>query len=126
MINNFNILINEILLHISHILYKYNYNKKKLTLGIDIGNLLKCLKCMSHFDTMTWLVDDEDENNPTKEQIKKADLILGHFEFINFEFLPGIVSSHGFSTDNYKNKKVLSGHYHIMSEQNKIKYLDSI
>lgn len=42
--------------------YKYNYHKKKLTLGIDINNLLKCLKCMSHFDTMTWLVDDEDIN----------------------------------------------------------------
>ena len=42
--------------------YKYNYPKKKLILGIDIGNLLKCLKCMSHFDTMTWLVDDEDIN----------------------------------------------------------------
>jgi proliferating cell nuclear antigen len=42
--------------------YKYNYHKKKLSLGIDIGNLLKCLKCMSHFDTMTWLVDDEDIN----------------------------------------------------------------
>lgn len=42
--------------------YKYNYHKKKLTLGIDIGNLLKCLKCMSQFDTMTWLVDDDDIN----------------------------------------------------------------
>jgi proliferating cell nuclear antigen len=42
--------------------YKYNYHKNKLSLGIDIGNLLKCLKCMSHFDTMTWLVDDEDIN----------------------------------------------------------------
>jgi len=42
--------------------YKYNYHKKKLSLGMDIGNLLKCLKCMSHFDTMTWLVDDEDIN----------------------------------------------------------------
>ena len=42
--------------------YKYSYHKKKLTLGIDIGNLLKCLKCMSHFDTMTWLVDDDDIN----------------------------------------------------------------
>ena len=42
--------------------YKYNYHKNKLTLGIDIGNLLKCLKCMSHFDTMSWLVDDEDIN----------------------------------------------------------------
>ena len=42
--------------------YKYNYNKNKLTLGIDINNLVKCLKCMSNFDTMTWLVDDEDIN----------------------------------------------------------------
>ena len=42
--------------------YKYNYHKKKLTLGIDINNLLKCLKCMSNFDTMTWLVDDDDIN----------------------------------------------------------------
>jgi proliferating cell nuclear antigen len=42
--------------------YKYNYHKKKLTLGVDINNLLKCLKCMSHFDTMTWIVDDDDIN----------------------------------------------------------------
>ena len=43
-------------------IYYYNYPKKKLTLGIDIGNLLKCLKCMNHFDTMTWMVDDDDIN----------------------------------------------------------------
>ena len=42
--------------------YNYNYNKKKLTLGLNLGNLLKCLKCMSHFDTMSWLVDDDDIN----------------------------------------------------------------
>ena len=42
--------------------YKYNYDKPKLSLGIDINNLLKCLKCMSHFDIMTWIVDDEDIN----------------------------------------------------------------
>lgn len=42
--------------------YKYNYKKKKLSLGIDIENLLKCLRCMSQFDTMTWIVDDEDMN----------------------------------------------------------------
>jgi len=42
--------------------YNYNYHKNKLSLGIDIGNLLKCLKCMNHFDTMTWLVDDDDIN----------------------------------------------------------------
>jgi|UniRef100_A0A6C0ECM2 proliferating cell nuclear antigen len=43
-------------------IYKYNSNKKKITLGIDIGNLSKCLKCMSHFDTMLWLVDEDDIN----------------------------------------------------------------
>ena len=42
--------------------YNYNYHKDKLTLGIDINNLLKCLKCMSQFDNMTWLVDDDDIN----------------------------------------------------------------
>ena len=42
--------------------YKYNYKKKKLTIGVDIGNLLKCLKCMSNFDTMSWIIDDEDIN----------------------------------------------------------------
>jgi proliferating cell nuclear antigen len=43
-------------------IYNYNYDKPKLSLGIDINNLLKCLKCMSHFDVMTWIVDDEDIN----------------------------------------------------------------
>ena len=42
--------------------YNYNYHKDKLTLGIDINNLLKCLKCMSHYDTMSWIVDDDDIN----------------------------------------------------------------
>jgi proliferating cell nuclear antigen len=42
--------------------YTYNYNKKKLTLGLNLNNLLKCLKCMSHFDTMVWQVDSEDIN----------------------------------------------------------------
>ena len=42
--------------------YKYNYPKKKLTIGVNLANLLKCLKCMTHFDTMTWAVDDEDIN----------------------------------------------------------------
>ena len=42
--------------------YKYNSTKEKITLGIDIGNLLKCLKCMSHFDTMAWYIDEEDIN----------------------------------------------------------------
>jgi len=42
--------------------YYYNYNKKKLSIGLNLNNLLKCLKCMSHFDTMTWQVDSDDIN----------------------------------------------------------------
>ena len=42
--------------------YIYNYNKNKLTLGLNLNNLLKCLKCMSNYDTMTWAIDNDDIN----------------------------------------------------------------
>jgi len=42
--------------------YNYNYNLPKLCLGLNLSNLLKCLKCMSHFDIMSWQVDSDDIN----------------------------------------------------------------
>jgi proliferating cell nuclear antigen len=42
--------------------YNYNYHKKKLTVGVNLNNLLKCLKCMSHFDIMSWVIDSDDMN----------------------------------------------------------------
>lgn len=45
--------------------YEYKYEKKKITIGINLGNLLKCLKCMNNYDTMTWEIDDEDFNKLT-------------------------------------------------------------
>ena len=42
--------------------YKYNYHKKKITLGVNLDNLLIILKCMSNLDKMTWALDDEDIN----------------------------------------------------------------
>ena len=42
--------------------YYYNYNKNNISLGINLNNLLKCLKCMSHYDTMTWAIDSDDIN----------------------------------------------------------------
>jgi len=42
--------------------YNYNYNKNKFSVGLNLNNLLKCLKCMSHFDTMIWQVDSDDMN----------------------------------------------------------------
>jgi len=42
--------------------YKYNSKKKKLTIGVNLDNLLIILKCMSNMDKMTWALDDEDIN----------------------------------------------------------------
>jgi proliferating cell nuclear antigen len=42
--------------------YKYNYNQKKITIGVNLDNLLIILKCMSNMDKMTWALDDEDIN----------------------------------------------------------------
>jgi len=42
--------------------FYYNYHKSKLTVGINLNNLLKCLKCMTHFDIMSWQVDSDDIN----------------------------------------------------------------
>jgi proliferating cell nuclear antigen len=42
--------------------YYYNYKNDKLTIGINLGNFLKCIKCMTNCDTMTWKIDDDDIN----------------------------------------------------------------
>jgi proliferating cell nuclear antigen len=42
--------------------YKYSYHKKRITIGVNLDNLLIILKCMSNLDKMTWALDDEDIN----------------------------------------------------------------
>lgn len=42
--------------------YYYKHHKDILVLGINAGNLLKCMKCMSNFDTLTWRIDEDDLN----------------------------------------------------------------
>ena len=38
------------------------YHKNKLMICVKLPNLLKCLKCMTHFDTMSWIIEEEDMN----------------------------------------------------------------
>lgn len=45
--------------------YEYNYPKERFTIGINLSNLLKCIKCMNNFDTMKWIIDDDDINKLT-------------------------------------------------------------
>jgi proliferating cell nuclear antigen len=42
--------------------YKYNSDKKSITIGVNLDNLLIILKCMSNLDKMIWAIDDEDIN----------------------------------------------------------------
>ena len=42
--------------------YEYNYKHFKLTIGLNLNNFLKCIKCMTHFDIMTWEIHDDDIN----------------------------------------------------------------
>lgn len=56
--------------------YKYNSKKKKITIGVNLDNLLVVLKCMSNMDKMIWAIDEEDstkliiilENTDKKEK----------------------------------------------------------
>ncbi len=78
--------------------YKYNYNKKKITIGVNLDNLLIILKCMSNTDKMTWALDDEDinkliiilENTDKKEKkifrLNLSDLDEEKMEIDNIKF----------------------------------------
>lgn len=45
--------------------YNYNYSGEKYIIGIKLEYLLACLKCMSNYDTMSWLIEESDSNNLT-------------------------------------------------------------
>ena len=73
--------------------YKYNYENSKLVIGINLNNFLKCIKCMTHFDTMTWKIDGEDINklimileNEKEKKIFKMNLM--DMEDANYEIEP--------------------------------------
>lgn len=73
--------------------YKYNYEFKKLVIGINLNNFLKCIKCMTNFDTMTWKIDSDDINklvmilqNEKEKKIFKMNLM--DIEDANYEIEP--------------------------------------
>ena len=73
--------------------YKYNYEYDKLVIGINLNNFLKCIKCMTHFDTMAWKIDSEDVNklimileNEKEKKIFKMNLM--DMEDANYEIEP--------------------------------------
>lgn len=64
-----------------------------------------------HF--MPWIVNEKDVKLP-----EFADVIVGHFDVAGMQLMRGVYSSEGFEIDAFKKYKlVLSGHYHIKSNQ---------
>ena len=73
--------------------YEYNYKHPKLTLGINLTNFLKCIKCMTNFDTMTWRIDDDDINKlimilESEKEKKIFKINLMDLEDANYEIEP--------------------------------------
>ena len=73
--------------------YEYNYKQPKLTIGINLTNFLKCIKCMTNFDTMTWKIDDEDINKlimilESEKEKKVFKINLMDLEDANYEIEP--------------------------------------
>ena len=73
--------------------YEYNYKYPKLTIGINLTNFLKYIKCMTHFDTMTWRIDDEDINKlimilESEKEKKIFKINLMDLEDANYEIEP--------------------------------------
>ena len=73
--------------------YEYKYKHPKLTIGINLNNFLKCIKCMTNFDTMTWKIDDEDINKlimilESEKEIKTFKMNLMDLEDANYEIEP--------------------------------------
>tara|TARA_B110000908_G_scaffold172389_1_gene239508 strand:- start:555 stop:1403 length:849 start_codon:yes stop_codon:yes gene_type:complete len=91
--------------------YEYNYHKKELQIGISLSYLVKALKCMNNFDTMTWEVDDDNLNElcitfetKTKDKIENKKFRLNLMDIdnenldidpVNFSYLV-IMPSHDF------------------------------
>ena len=78
------------------------------------------------FGLVPWICQDNEEATNEFLINCKADVIGGHFELNGFDMLRGVPCTHGMSTENLQRfELVLSGHYHVKSNQGNIHYLGS-
>ena len=78
------------------------------------------------FGLVPWICPDNEKQCHDFLKNCKADVIGGHFELNGFDMLRGVPCTHGMSSENLKRfELVLSGHYHVKSNQDNIHYLGS-
>lgn len=100
------------------ILSTYNENQVRIFESpVEIGDKL-CI--------IPWVNDSNYTESMSLIKTSDCPYLLGHFDIIGFEVFRGIESDEGFNPDIFsKYRHVLTGHYHIKSEKENIKYLGS-
>lgn len=78
------------------------------------------------FGLVPWICPENEQQCHDFLKNCRADVIGGHFELNGFDMLRGVPCTHGMSADNLRRfELVLSGHYHVKSNQDNIHYLGS-
>lgn len=73
-----------------------------------------------------WLCDENMKSATKAIAAFDGTVVMGHFEFQNFEMFRGILNTHGMPIDEFQHfSLVLSGHYHHKSSKGNIHYLGS-
>jgi len=71
-----------------------------------------------------WLCEGNMTSSLSAIRAFTGGVVMGHFEFGNFDMFRGVPNIHGMSTDDFRHfNLVLSGHYHHKSSQANIHYL---
>ena len=79
-----------------------------------------------NFGFVPWICSENEERCHDFLNNCSADVIGGHFELNGFDMLRGVPCTHGMSAENlHRFELVLSGHYHVKSNQDNIHYLGS-
>lgn len=92
----------------------------------DTPSILK-LEDKTTVELIPWITKETEEDilNFIKKNSKKSKICMGHFEFINFEYIKGVTAKTGLDpamiSTNYE--LVLSGHYHGKSSIGNVHYL---
>lgn len=78
------------------------------------------------FGLVPWICQENEAKATHFIQNAKCDILGGHFEIAGFDMLRGIKNEHGLDRSMFKRfEMVMSGHFHVKSEQDNIKYLGS-
>jgi len=79
------------------------------------------------FSMIPWLANDEDIGQLDKFiKQNNHDTMFGHFEFSNFEEMPGHKHINGLNHKRFKNfRAVYSGHFHCKQEIDNVQYIGS-